>query len=202
MSSSQSKACFWLSLLISSMLISLNVSEGNTGASFTVEKIELLYNQVLQSSIDNCQTALQQLNDTSNAIDKQYFIELDKLVGSQDYYSTAYFIFALIHSSLFNQQSSDQLLLAVLPTEKASIRQFFSKVRKELLAYFTYTHQVHLDLMQNVTLWQNESADSLLLSYLEFPQTLQNQVPELRLVDYLKQAKGIVEGIARELQLT
>ncbi|KAM8716589.1 hypothetical protein ACLKA7_003466 [Drosophila subpalustris] len=201
MSSSPSKACFWLILLVSSVLISLNLGKENPVASVTVQKIELLYNQVLKSSIDNCRAALQNLNDTSNAIDKQYFVELDKLVGSEDYYSSAYFVFALIHSSLFNQPSSDQLLLAVLPAEKTAVRQFFSKIRPELHKYFRSTRQVHLELMRNVTRWQNESADSLLLSYLEFPETLQNQAPELRLMDYLKQAKGIVSGIAREFHL-
>ncbi|KAH8263341.1 hypothetical protein KR044_007607, partial [Drosophila immigrans] len=170
-------------------------------AATTVQEIEGLYNEVLQSSIDSSRAVLPHLND-SNVIDKQYFTELDKLVGNQDYYSTAYFIFALIHSSLFDGQGQDQLLNAVLPVEKVSIRNFFSKVRLDLLKYFTVTQQTHLELMQNVTRWQNESADSVVISFLEFPKTLQDQVPELRLMDYTKQGKSIVEGLARQLQLS
>ncbi|KAH8377713.1 hypothetical protein KR093_006754, partial [Drosophila rubida] len=161
----------------------------------TVQKIEGLYNEVLQSSIDSCRAALPHLND-SNAIDSQYFTELDKLVGNPDYYSTAYFIFALVHSSLFDQQTQDRLLLEVLPAEKVSIRNFFSKTRLNLLKYFAATQQIHIELMTNVTRWQNESADSIVISFLEFPETLQSEVPELRLMDYTKQGKSIVEGLA------
>ncbi|KAH8415222.1 hypothetical protein KR215_009440, partial [Drosophila sulfurigaster] len=167
----------------------------------TVQKIERLYNEVLKSSINNSRAALHHLND-SNAIDNQFFTELDKLEGQGDYYSTAYFIFALIHSSLFNQPTEDKLLVAILPAEKVSIRDIFTKIRIDLFNYFAATQQNHLELMQNVTRWQNESADSIVFSFMAFPETLQRQVPELSLMDYTKQGKSIVEGLAHQLRLS
>ncbi|EDV99419.1 uncharacterized protein LOC6567149 [Drosophila grimshawi] len=184
----------WFALLISSGLISL--CQGD--ARQTAKDIEQLYNEVLQSSLQNARERLYHLND-SNAIDKQYFHELDTIVGTENYYSTAYFIFALINRSLFNQRESDKLLLEVLPYEKISIRNFFSKVKIELLNYLASTHQNKFELMTNVTRWQTETEDTLVISYLGFPQRLQDQVPELQLMDYMKQAKSLVDGIVQSL---
>ncbi|XP_062138982.1 uncharacterized protein LOC133847772 [Drosophila sulfurigaster albostrigata] len=183
------------------LFLSRSLSEVSLNANTTVQKIEGLYNEVLKSSINNSRAALPHLND-SNAIDNQFFTELDKREGQEDYYSTAYFIFALIHSSLFNQPTEDKLLVAILPAEKVSIRDFFTKIRIDLLNYFAATQKNHLELMQNVTRWQNESADSIVISFLEFPETLKSQVPELSLMDYTKQGKSIVEGLAHQLRLS
>jgi len=42
-----------------------------------------------------------------------------------------------------------------------------------------------------------ETDDSLIMSYLEFPQTLKGQLPELHLMDYTKLAQALVQGVAR-----
>ncbi|EDW63333.1 uncharacterized protein Hf [Drosophila virilis] len=192
-----------LALLICVGLISLSTGDASVGStvSLTVKEIERLYNEVLQTSLDDARTKLSHLND-SNAIDRQYFDELDKIVGTDSYYSSAYFIFALINSSLFDQSEPDQLLLQVLPSEKICIRNFFVKVRLELLKYFATRQQTTVELIRNVTRWQQATENSIVLAFLEFPQKLQDQVPELQLMDYMQQARGLVEGIAQALQAT
>ncbi|XP_030555379.1 uncharacterized protein LOC115758760 [Drosophila novamexicana] len=193
----------WLAQLICVGLISLSTGDASAGStvSLTVKEIERLYNEVLQTSLDDARTKLSHLND-SNAIDKQYFDELDKIVGTESYYSSAYFIFALINSSLFDRSEPDQLLLQVLPGEKICIRNFFVKVRLELLKYFATREQTKVELIRNVSRWQQATENSIVLAFLEFPQKLQDQVPELQLMDYMRQASGLVEGIAQALQAT
>ncbi|XP_064553968.1 uncharacterized protein Hf [Drosophila montana] len=193
----------WLALLICVGLISLSTGDASAAStvSLTVKEIERLYNEVLQTSLADARARLSHLND-SNAIDRQYFDELDKIVDTESYYSSAYFIFALINSSLFERAQPDQLLLQVLPGEKICIRNFFVKVRLELLKYFATSEQTKVELIRNVSRWQQETGNSIVLAFLEFPQKLQHQVPELQLMDYMRQARGLVEGITQALQAT
>ncbi|BFF93588.1 uncharacterized protein DMAD_11417 [Drosophila madeirensis] len=159
------------------------------------EAVERLYNQVLHATIEDARQRLPHLND-SEAIDKQYFEDLDTTLSNEDYYSTAYYIFAWINSQLMAQQRPDKLLLEVLPGEKTAIRNFFLKVRPPLESYLHRSHQTRPELITNVTRWAGEQQDSVVMSYIEFPRSLQAQLPELQLMDYTKLAKALIEGVA------
>ncbi|XP_017019327.1 uncharacterized protein Hf [Drosophila kikkawai] len=164
-------------------------------ASPTVQAVERLFNQVLYTTIEDARQRLPHLN-ASDAIDRQYFEDLDSIAANEDYYSTAYYIFAWINSQLMTHQSPDKLLLEVLPGEKIAIRNFFGKVRPHLTKYLRLSRQDRLEFMSNITRWASESEDSLVTYYLEFPRTLQQQLPELQLMDYTKLAKALLEGVA------
>ncbi|XP_001356115.2 uncharacterized protein LOC108163411 [Drosophila miranda] len=180
-------------------LICLATADSSRGynplARPVAEAIERLYNQVLHSTIEDARQRLPHLND-SEAIDKQYFDDLDSTLGNEDYYSTAYYIFAWINSQLMAQQRPDKLLLEVLPGEKAAIRNFFHKVRPPLEKYLQRSHQSRPELIANVTRWAGQQQDSVVMSYIEFPRSLQAQIPELQLMDYTKLAKALIEGVA------
>ncbi|KAH8404844.1 hypothetical protein KR222_005820, partial [Zaprionus bogoriensis] len=162
----------------------------------TSQSIERLYNQVLKTSMEKAREVQQHLNDTKDAIDAQYFTELKSYEGTQEYYGVAYFVFAVLHSSLDSNQP-DQLLQQLLPGEKAAIRDAFSKIREILRKYFAATGQVHDQLMQNLTSWQTETGNGLLETYLHFPDNLQNEVPEIKLTNYAEQSNALVERFAR-----
>ncbi|KAH8255805.1 hypothetical protein KR038_011093, partial [Drosophila bunnanda] len=164
-------------------------------ATPTVQAVERLFNQVLHATIEDARQRLPHLN-ASDAIDRQYFEDLDSIAGNEDYYSTAYYIFAWINSQLMAHQTPDKLLLEVLPGEKIAIRNFFGKVRPHLAKYLRLSRQDRLEFMSNITRWASESEDSLVTYYIEFPRTLQQQLPELQLMDYTKLAKALLEGVA------
>ncbi|KAH8410336.1 hypothetical protein KR009_012318, partial [Drosophila setifemur] len=159
------------------------------------QAVERLFNQVLYSTIEDARQRLPHLN-ASDVIDRQYFEELDTISGNEDYYSTAYYIFAWINSQLMAKQTPDKLLQEVLPGEKIAIRTFFGKVKPHLAKYLRLSRQERHELISNVTRWAGESEDTLITSYLEFPRTLRVQLPELQLMDYTKLAKALLEGVA------
>lgn len=150
---------------------------------------------MLHTTIEDARQRLPHLN-ASAAIDRQYFEDLDSISGNEDYYSTAYYIFAWINSQLMAHQSPDRLLFEVLPGEKIAIRNFFGKVKPHLTKYLRLSRQDRPEFISNINRWANESEDSLITYYLEFPQTLQGQLPELHLIDYTKLAKALMEGVA------
>ncbi|KAH8325863.1 hypothetical protein KR067_009300, partial [Drosophila pandora] len=162
---------------------------------FTVEAVERLYNKVLDSTIEDARLRRQHIND-SDAIDQQYFDNLDTITGNEDYYSTAYYIFAWINSQLMAHQPADKLLEEILPGEKILIRNFFARVKVHLVKYLQVSHQNRPEFIANVTRLAGETEDVLIESYLRFPHNLQSQLPELQLMDYTKLAKSIFEGIA------
>lgn len=170
----------------------------SSAAAFAVQEIEKLYNEVLQSSVDNCRQMLHHTNN-SNLIDKEYFEMLDT-ADKDNYYSTAYLIFSLIHDDLLKGRQPDEVLLQLLPAEKVSIRRFFSKVRVHLMMYFNFTNQVKWELINNLTRWQSETANSIVEVYLEFPTKLREEAPELQLMDYMAQGKIILDAVAQALQ--
>ncbi|XP_051858203.1 uncharacterized protein LOC117563390 [Drosophila albomicans] len=103
-----SQSCLYFSLLISCGLISVSLSDVSLNAGTTVQKIEGLYNEVLKSSINNSRAVLPHLND-SNAIDNQFFTELDKplcLISQQrTNYWLLYFQLRKFLFSIFSQKS-------------------------------------------------------------------------------------------------
>ncbi|XP_068150488.1 uncharacterized protein Hf [Drosophila tropicalis] len=165
-------------------------------SSSAVEGIERLYNQVLQRTIEDAYHRLIRLNDSS-IIDRQYFEDLDTIFSNEDYYSTAYYIFAWINSDIMMQAQPDKLLAEVLPVEKEAIRNFYTKLKIHLEKYLRLSRQNNkTELLQNVTRWQSETQDTIVMSYIEFPRNLQKQIPELQLMDYTKLAKALLEGVA------
>ncbi|KAH8353342.1 hypothetical protein KR084_010371, partial [Drosophila pseudotakahashii] len=162
----------------------------------TIQAAERLYNQVLHSTIEDARQRLPHL-PANETIDRQYFEELDVIAGNEEYYSTAYYIFAWINSDLMSHRNPDKLLAEVLPGEKIAIRQFFGKLKPHLTKYLRLSRQDRSELVANVTRLAAETEDSLITSYLEFPHNLKGQLPELQLMDYTKLAQALVEGVAR-----
>ncbi|KAH8329291.1 hypothetical protein KR074_007126, partial [Drosophila pseudoananassae] len=164
-------------------------------SQFTVEAVERLYNRVLDSTIEDARLRGQHLN-ASEAIDQQYFDNLDTITGNEDYYSTAYYIFAWLNSQLMAHQTPDKLLEEILPGEKVLIRNFFARVKIHLVKYLQVSRQTRPEFIANVTRLAGDTEDVLIESYLRFPHNLESQLPELQLMDYTKLAKSIIEGIA------
>ncbi|KAI8043398.1 uncharacterized protein LOC128261442 [Drosophila gunungcola] len=167
----------------------------------TVQAVERLFNQVLYSTIEDARQRLPHLN-ASETIDRQYFEELDLIAGNEDYYSTAYYIFAWINSDLMSHKTPDKLLVEVLPVEKIAIRNFFGKVKIHLTKYLRQSRQERPQLVANITRWSAETEDSLIMTYLEFPQNLQGQLPEIHLMDYTKLAQALMQGLSRGIWST
>ncbi|XP_037709687.1 uncharacterized protein LOC119547072 [Drosophila subpulchrella] len=174
------------------------VSDRNqtTIATNTIQAVERLFNRVLFSTTENARQRIPHL-PANETIDRQYFEELDLIAGNEDYYSTAYYIFAWINSDLMYNKTPDKLLVEVLPGEKIAIRNFFDKVKPFLTKYLRTSRQDRSELVANITRLATETDDSLIMSYLEFPQTLKGQLPELHLMDYTKLAQALVQGVAR-----
>ncbi|TDG45039.1 hypothetical protein AWZ03_008540 [Drosophila navojoa] len=187
------RALICLGLLISGSAADL--SKDNAAADLSVREIERLYNEVLDSSINNFRQRMRSTKSNSS-IDKQYFEMLDKATN-ESYYSTAYLIFSLIHDDWLKGRQSDEVLQQLLPEEKVSIRAFFSKARWELVKYFEATHTTNEKILQYVSRWQIETADSIIEAYMEFPSKLRETVPELQLMDYMAQGRIIIEAVAR-----
>ncbi|XP_016994313.2 uncharacterized protein Hf [Drosophila takahashii] len=180
-------------------LICLTLADSAQAADLTggtIQAVERLYNQVLYSTIEDARQRLPHL-PANETIDRQYFEELDAIAGNEEYYSTAYYIFAWINSDLMSHRTPDKLLVEVLPGEKIAIRQFFGKVKPHLTKYLRLSRQDSSELVSNITRLASETEDSLIMSYLEFPQSLKGQLPELHLMDYSKLAQALVEGVAR-----
>ncbi|XP_017081487.2 uncharacterized protein LOC108114852 [Drosophila eugracilis] len=174
----------------------LSESNQNTLTGNTIQAVERLYNQVLYSTVEDARQRLPHL-PANETIDRQYFEELDLIAGNEDYYSTAYYIFAWINSDLMYHKTPDKLLVEVLPGEKTSIRNFFSKVKPHLSKYLRQSRQDRSQLVANITRWATDNEDSLIMTFLEFPQNLKGQLPELHLMDYSKLAQALIEGVAR-----
>ncbi|XP_017858338.1 PREDICTED: uncharacterized protein LOC108610640 [Drosophila arizonae] len=189
----------WLTALIClGLLISgsaADLSKDSTAADLTMRKIERLYNEVLESSINSFRQKMQSTKNYSS-IDKQYFEMLDK-AHNESYYSTAYLIFSLIHDDWLKGHQSDEVLQQLLPEEKVSIRAFFSKARHELAKYSEATQTTNEEILQYVSRWQTETADSIIGAYMEFPSKLRETVPELQLMDYMAQGRIIIEAVAQ-----
>lgn len=134
--------------------------------------------------MDKIQEALQQLNNTRDFIDVEYFRDLKSSEGTEGYYGAAYFVFTLIHAPLLEHEQPNQLLQMVLPGEKVAIRDFFAKVQVELRKYLTVTLQTQEELLKNLTEWNTETNDRIVLTYLQFPNNLQTLMPELRVNNY------------------
>lgn len=114
---------------------------------------------------------------------------LDK-ANNESYYSAAYLIFFLIHDD-FKGRQSDEL--------KFSIRAFFAKARLELGKYSEATQTTIEEILQYVSRWQTETADSIIQAYMEFPSKLRETVPELQLMDYTAQGRIIIEAVAQAI---
>lgn len=134
--------------------------------------------------MDKIQEALQQLNNTRDYIDVEYFRDLKSSEGTEGYYGAAYFVFTLIHAPLLKHEQPNQLLQMVLPGEKVAIRDFFAKVQVELRKYLTVTLQSQEELLKNLTEWNTETNDRIVLTYLQFPNNLQTLMPELKVNNY------------------
>lgn len=93
-------------------------------------------------------------------------------------------------------KTPDKLLVEVLPGEKIAIRRFFAKVKPHLTKYLRLSRQDRSELVSNVTQLATETEDSLITTFLEFPQNLKSQLPELQLMDYTKLAQALVQGVA------
>uniref|UniRef100_A0A6P4E504 Uncharacterized protein LOC108038117 n=1 Tax=Drosophila rhopaloa TaxID=1041015 RepID=A0A6P4E504_DRORH len=102
-----------------------------------------------------------------------------------------------INSDLMSHKTPDKLLVEVLPVEKIAIRNFFGKVKTHLSKYLRQSRQERPQLIANITRWNTETDDSLIMSYLEFPQNLQGQLPEIHLMEYTKLAQALLQGLAR-----
>lgn len=161
----------------------------------TIQAVERLFNQVLYTTIEDARQRLPGL-PANETIDRQYFEELDLVAGNEDYYSTAFYIFAWINSDLMYHKTPDKLLVEVLPGEKIAIRRFFAKVKPHLTKYLRLSRQDRSELVSNVTQLATETEDSLITTFLEFPQNLKSQLPELQLMDYTKLAQALVQGVA------
>eukprot|EP00099_Drosophila_melanogaster_P029281 NP_788078.1 helical factor [Drosophila melanogaster] len=161
----------------------------------TIQAVERLFNQVLYTTIEDARQRLPGL-PANETIDRQYFEELDLVAGNEDYYSTAFYIFAWINSDLMYHKTPDKLLVEVLPGEKIAIRRFFAKVKPHLTKYLRLSRQDRSELVSNVTQLATETKDSLITTFLEFPQNLKSQLPELQLMDYTKLAQALVQGVA------
>ncbi|EDV54595.1 uncharacterized protein LOC6548963 [Drosophila erecta] len=167
----------------------------NTLAENTIQAVERLFNQVLYATIEDARQRLPS-HPANETIDRQYFEELDLVAGNEDYYSTAFYIFAWINSDLMYHNTPDKLLIEVLPGEKIAIRRFFGKVKPHLTKYLRSSRQERAELVANISQLANETGDSLITTFLEFPQNLKSQLPELQLMDYTKLAQALVQGVA------
>ncbi|EDW90479.1 uncharacterized protein LOC6529783 [Drosophila yakuba] len=165
-------------------------------AENTIQAVERLFNQVLYATIEDARQRLPGL-PANESIDRQYFEELDLVAGNEDYYSTAFYIFAWINSDLMYHNTPNKLLIEVLPGEKIAIRRFFAKVKPHLTKYLRLSRQDKSELVSNMTQLATETNDSLITTFLEFPQNLKSQLPELQLMDYTKLAQALVQGVAR-----
>ncbi|XP_017056601.1 uncharacterized protein LOC108098302 [Drosophila ficusphila] len=189
--------CWGLVLICLTLADSAQIPErSNPLTGNTIQAVERLYNQVLYSTIEDARRRLPYLN-ASETIDRQYFEELDLISGNEDYYSTAYYIFAWINSDLMSRKNPDKLLVEVLPGEKIAIRNFFDKVKTHLTKYLRLSRQDRSELVSNITRWATETEDSVVMYYLEFPQNLKGQLPELHLMEYTKLAQALIQGVAR-----
>ncbi|XP_030381153.1 uncharacterized protein LOC115629005 [Scaptodrosophila lebanonensis] len=157
----------------------------------TVQAIQRHYNHVLHTSVGRYWELLQQSTD-NNTVDRQYFENLDTVTCDKYYYAKAYFIFYVMHNDQFGENSKpDRIVTLIWPSEKSAIRKFFKKVNRLLGHYLERTKQSNPELLAKLTSWQNptapdtdEGAKRILESFIEFPEYLRKQVPELQLMDY------------------
>ncbi|ALC40295.1 Hf [Drosophila busckii] len=140
----------------------------------TTQTLEQDYKQVLQSTITDYYQKRMQSN-SSNAIDLEYFTDLD-----QGYdYQRAYFLFTLINLELIRDEAPDSLLLEVLPDEKLSIRNFYIKAEQVIENYLRASNQSKSDLMQYLKRGKTETDNSLVKDFLKFSEELNKHLPEL-----------------------